>query len=216
MNMSRNTIIEKLYNAFSVIPYFWEIDSIMCRATANSPYRSTLIQNLKLSNGSSVLDMACGTGLNFPFLFNAVGSGGRIVGVDNSKKTLTLAHNRILRHNWTNVSIHKMDGPEFTTETLFDAALCTFAIEIVTPYKETIHTMINSVKSKGRIGYIGFKYSKNPFMKILNPLWKMSCIAGGGADLERSIPEYLRQNLNEVLFKEVYGGFYYIGIYEKQ
>ena len=216
MKMSRNTIIEKLYNAFSQIPGFWEIDSIMCRATENSPYRSILIKNLNLSIGSAVLDMACGTGLNFPFLFEAAGTSGRIVGVDNSEKTLKLAQKRIDRHNWTNVSLNKMNGPEFNGEMLFDAALCTFAIDIITPYKETIETMINSVKPKGRIGYIGFKYSKNPILKILNPFWKMSCLVGGGADLERNVPEYLRRNLDEVLFKEVYAGFYYIGIYEKQ
>jgi len=216
MNMSRNTIIEKLYNAFSQIPCFWEIDSIMCKATENSPYRSILIKNLNLTIGSSVLDMACGTGLNFPLLLEAVGSRGRIVGVDNSEKTLKLAKNRIARQNWNNVSINKMDGPEFNGEMLFDAALCTFAIEIISPYRETIKTMIDSVKAKGRIGYIGFKYSKNPLLKMMNPFWRMSCLLGGGADLERNVPEYLRQNLKEVFFKEVYAGFYYIGIYEKQ
>lgn len=216
MNMSRNTIIEKLYNGFSQFPGFWEIDSIICRATAGSPYRSILIRNLNLSIGSTVLDMACGTGLNFPFLINAVGSSGRIVGVDNSEKTLKLAKNRIARQNWSNVSINKLDGPEFNGKMVFDAALCTFAIEIISPYRETIQTMIDSVKLKGRIGYIGFKYSKKPLLKMINPLWRIACLLGGGADLERNVPEYLRQNMKEVFFKEVYAGFYYIGIYEKQ
>src|SRR5512133_3409804 len=206
MSMSRNQIIEKLYNAFSRIPYFWEIDSIICRATGNSTYRSTLIKNLNLSVGSSVLDMACGTGLNFPLLQKTVGPSGRIVGVDNSGKTANLARNLIAHQNWKNVSIYKLDGPEFCEERLFDAALCTFAIEIISPYKETIKTMIDSVRSNGRIGFIGFKYSNNPIMKMLNPFWKISCIFGGGVDLGRNVPEYLRQNLKEVLFKEVYAG----------
>ncbi len=215
MSMSRNKIIEKLYNAFSRIPYFWEIDSIICRATENSTYRSTLIRNLNISAGSSVLDMACGTGLNFLLLQKTIGPAGRIVGVDNSEKTVNLARNRIAKHNWENMSIYKLDGPDFCQERLFDAALCTFAIEIISPYKETIKTMIDSVKSKGRIGYIGFKYSNYPFIKMLNPFWKISCL-GSGVDLDRNVLEYLRQNLNEVFFKEAYAGFYYIGIYEKQ
>jgi hypothetical protein len=41
----------------------------------------------------------------------------------------------------------------------------------------------------------------------------MSCLLGGGADLERNVPEYLRKNLKEVFFKEAYAEFYYIGIY---
>jgi len=65
MSMSRNKLIEKLYSAFSPIPYFWGIDSIMCRATENSTYRSTLIKNLNLSIGSSVLDITCG--ICFPY-----------------------------------------------------------------------------------------------------------------------------------------------------
>jgi hypothetical protein len=67
--------------------------------------------------------------------------------VDNSEKTLVLAKKRISRQNCPNVSINKMDGPEFNEKLLFDAALCTFAIEIIWPFRETIETMVNSVKA---------------------------------------------------------------------
>src|ERR1700743_1146851 len=44
--------------------------------------RLRAVQALGLRTGDTVIDMACGTGLNFSFLQKAVGPDGRIVGVD--------------------------------------------------------------------------------------------------------------------------------------
>jgi ubiquinone/menaquinone biosynthesis C-methylase UbiE len=39
-------------------------------------------QALGLRAGDSVIDIACGTGLNFPLIEEMIGPGGRIIGVD--------------------------------------------------------------------------------------------------------------------------------------
>ena len=53
-----NDLIEKTYDAFSQIPLSGEIDEMITRATANSPHRSVLIDNLGIDVGSKVLDIA--------------------------------------------------------------------------------------------------------------------------------------------------------------
>lgn len=45
-------------------------------------YRKQAIRALKLQRGDRVVEIGCGTGLNFPLLLEAVGSGGAVVGVD--------------------------------------------------------------------------------------------------------------------------------------
>ena len=50
---------------------------------------------LGLRPGDTVVDIACGTGLNFPLLEEAIGPDGRIVGVDLTDAMLAQAQRRI-------------------------------------------------------------------------------------------------------------------------
>ena len=211
-----NKSIEKMYDIFSELPFFWEIDAITCRATENSPYRSILINNLNIHADAKVLDMACGTGLNFNLLEKKIGSNGKIVGIDNSGKTLHIARKRIEHRKWTNINLVKSDASLFHEEHEFDASICTFAIDIIRPYKEAIDRMIELTKSKGRIGFIGFNYSQHPLLKIVNSAWKISGAFIGGVEFGRNIVGYLEKNLIKVMFKEVFGGFYYIAVFKKE
>src|SRR5215813_9089883 len=64
--------------------------------------RLRAVQALGLRTGDTVIDMACGTGLNFPLLQQAIGPGGRILGVDLTDAMLTRAQARIEANGWSN------------------------------------------------------------------------------------------------------------------
>src|SRR5436305_9439187 len=66
--------------------------------------RLRAVQALGLRAGDSVIDIACGTGLNFPLIEEAIGPGGRIVGVDLTDAMLAIAQDRIEANGWSNVS----------------------------------------------------------------------------------------------------------------
>src|ERR1700691_6656374 len=63
--------------------------------------RLRAVQALGLRTGGTVIDLACGTGLNFPLLQQAVGPGGRIVGVDLTDAMLARAQDRIAANGWS-------------------------------------------------------------------------------------------------------------------
>ncbi len=207
--------IRKMYDRISSIPWFWEIDAITCRATENSPYRDQAIVLLELTPESKILDVACGTGLNFKLIQKYLQDQGKLVGIDYSPKTLDLARKRISKHNWNNTDIVEINAAEYKSEFLFDAAICTFAIEIIPPYRETIDAMIKAVKPGGQIAFIGFKLSSWRFFKIFNLFFKWSSVFLGGADLERNVRSYVCSHCREIIYKEVFGGFYYILVVEK-
>ena len=69
------------------------------------PLRYRAIWNLELEPGDAVLDVACGTGLSFPILEDAIGSGGRLVGVELSPEMAALAQARIDRGGWRNATL---------------------------------------------------------------------------------------------------------------
>src|ERR1039457_6576941 len=56
--------------------------------------RSQMVRDLFLKPGSLIVDAGCGPGLWTPFLAQAVGPNGRIIGVDISQEALVTAQRR--------------------------------------------------------------------------------------------------------------------------
>src|SRR3984885_11423133 len=90
--------------------------------------RLRAVQALGLRTGDTVVDMACGTGLNFPLLQQAVGPGGRIVGVDLTDAMLARAQDRIEANGWSNASLVQADAAGFDFPAEVDAILSTYAL----------------------------------------------------------------------------------------
>src|SRR5215471_11154819 len=67
--------------------------------------RRGAVQALGLRPGDSVIDIACGTGLNFPLIEEVIGVAGRIVGVDLTDAMLARAQQRIETNRWSNASL---------------------------------------------------------------------------------------------------------------
>jgi ubiquinone/menaquinone biosynthesis C-methylase UbiE len=90
--------------------------------------RLRAVQALDLHPGDSVIDMACGTGLNFPLIEQAIGPDGRIVGVDLTDAMLTQAQDRIATNGWRNISLIQADAVDYDFPTGINAILSTYAL----------------------------------------------------------------------------------------
>ena len=93
--------------------------------------RLQAVRALGLRPGATVVDVACGTGLNFLLLEQAIGPNGRIVGVDLTDAMLAQARQRIETNGWRNVSLVQADAAEFDFPTEVDAILSTYALSHV-------------------------------------------------------------------------------------
>jgi demethylmenaquinone methyltransferase/2-methoxy-6-polyprenyl-1,4-benzoquinol methylase len=93
--------------------------------------RLQAVRALRLRPGATVVDVACGTGLNFLLLEQAIGPNGRIVGVDLTDAMLAQARQRIETNGWRNVSLVQADAAEFDFPTEVDAILSTYALSHV-------------------------------------------------------------------------------------
>jgi demethylmenaquinone methyltransferase/2-methoxy-6-polyprenyl-1,4-benzoquinol methylase len=90
--------------------------------------RRRAIQALGLRAGDLVVDVACGTGLNFPLIEQAIGQAGRLVGVDLTDAMLARAHVRVEASGWGNVSLVQADAAEFEFPQDADAIVSTYAL----------------------------------------------------------------------------------------
>jgi ubiquinone/menaquinone biosynthesis C-methylase UbiE len=93
--------------------------------------RRRAVEALALRPGDTVVDMACGTGLNFQLLEEAIGADGRIVGVDLTDAMLAQARQRIEANGWSNVTLVQADAAEFEFPAEVDAIVSTYALSQV-------------------------------------------------------------------------------------
>jgi ubiquinone/menaquinone biosynthesis C-methylase UbiE len=112
--------------------------------------RLRAVQALGLRPGARVVDVACGTGLNFSLLEEAIGPDGRIVGVDLTDAMLAQAQERIETKGWTNVSLVQADAAAFDFPTEVDAILSTYALSHVPECAEVIAHGAAALSAGGR------------------------------------------------------------------
>jgi demethylmenaquinone methyltransferase/2-methoxy-6-polyprenyl-1,4-benzoquinol methylase len=119
--------------------------------------RRRAVQALGLRPGDSVIDIACGTGLNFPLIEAAIGPGGRIVGVDLTDAMLAHAQHRIAANGWHNVSLVQADAADFGFPAGTDAILSTYALSQVPECAEVIAHGAAALSAGGRWAVLDLK-----------------------------------------------------------
>lgn len=149
---------------------------------------------MDLEAGDVVLDLGCGTGLNFPLLRGAVGETGHIVGVDRSSDMLAVARARVRREGWSNVTLVEADAADLDVDGLrarvgagpgraaVDAVLATYALSVMRDgATEAWRRAVALVRPGGVLAVVDMQPPTGRW-RILAPLARLAC-ALGGADI---------------------------------
>ena len=123
--------------------------------------RLRAVQALGLRPGASVIDVACGTGLNFPLIQQVIGPEGRIVGVDLTDAMLAKAQDRIAANGWRNVSLVQADAAAYEFPARVDAILSTYALTQVPGCAEVIAHGAAALGGGGRLVVLDLKAPGN-------------------------------------------------------
>ena len=122
-----------------------------------APFRKRALDHLQIRPGSSVLDVACGTGQNFPLLNAKVGLKGKIIGVDVSRGMLRKAKGFIHRSGYADISLLHLDAAGLSHTLLkqqtgfseVDAVVCTYAFTTMKNWEIAFHRSYNMLKPGG-------------------------------------------------------------------
>ncbi|HUA46145.1 MAG TPA: methyltransferase domain-containing protein [Solirubrobacteraceae bacterium] len=120
-------------------------------------YRDRAVEVLAPASGSVVLDMGCGTGLNFVGLEEAIGPRGRLIGIDLSSDMLACAHERVQRHGWENVTLVEAAGQDVAVPVAADAALLC-AVHDILRSPGALANVFAHVRPGGRVVAAGPKW----------------------------------------------------------
>lgn len=113
-------------------------------------FRLRAVRELGLRPGDTVVDVACGTGQNFPLIEEAIGPEGRIVGVDLTDAMLAQARQRIETNGWSNVTLVQADAAEFEFPAEVDGILSTYALTQVPECGEVVARGARALAAGGR------------------------------------------------------------------
>lgn len=174
-------------------------------------YRRKAVVALRLRPGDTVVELGCGTGLNFPLLEDAIGPEGRIVGVDLTPEMLEVAEERVRRSNWRNVELVNADAASFRFPERVDGVISTFAITLLERYDMAIRNAASALSPGGRLVILDLKrpawapdWLFRLGVRVVSPF-------GVRAELSHRCPwESMGRCLEEVAVSDLYWGFAYI------
>ena len=178
-------------------------------------YRLEAVAALGLKPGDTVVEIGCGTGLNFNYLRAAVGEEGRIVGVDLTDAMLEQANQRIAREGWTNVTLVQCDAAAYKFPAKVRGVLSTFALTLVPEYERVIARVADALSTGGRLVVLDFRQPENWPVWLVRLGVFITQPFGVSLDLAVRKPwEVMKKHFPRVTMKYLFGGFVYIAIGE--
>jgi ubiquinone/menaquinone biosynthesis C-methylase UbiE len=127
------------------------------------PIRRRAINRLWLRRGSTVIDVACGTGLSFERLRKQVGSKGHVVGIDQSAEMLARARERVEQSGWANFTLIQSPIESAEIGGAADAALFHFTHDVMRT-RDAVRNVLRSLRPGARVVATGLKWA---------PAWAM-------------------------------------------
>jgi demethylmenaquinone methyltransferase/2-methoxy-6-polyprenyl-1,4-benzoquinol methylase len=179
-------------------------------------YRKLAVEFLNLKGGDTVVDIGCGTGLNFGLIKRQIGPEGKLVGVDMTDEMLAQARKRIERHAWSNVELVEMDAAAYVFPSEVNAIISSFAITLVPENEEVVRNGAAILAPGGRWVILDFKRPERwPGWLVRFGVLLIKPF-GVTLDLADRHPwEAINKHLSNTSFRELYGGIAYIAAGEK-
>ena len=117
---------------------------------ALDPWRLEAVKLLNLKRGELVIDIGCGTGLNFSWLQEVLGPEGKIIGVDLTDAMLDQARRRIAEQGWKNVDLVQCDAALYQFPSQVNGILSTFALTFIPECERVIENGCQALAPGGR------------------------------------------------------------------
>ncbi len=181
-------------------------------------YRKLAIRAMRLHPGDIVVDVGCGTGLNFSLMQQAIGPTGKIIGVDITDAMLDCARQRIAAERWANVELVQTDVADFTFPFGLSGIISTFALTLVPEFDIVLYHGSAALLPGKRWVVLDFRLPDNrlawlaPFLERI-----LTRPFGGPLDMAGRHPWISMQKyLENVTLADLFFGFAYVVCGEKK
>jgi ubiquinone/menaquinone biosynthesis C-methylase UbiE len=174
-------------------------------------YRRRAVAALGLQPGDTVVEIGCGTGLNFGLLEERIGPEGRLIGVDLTDAMLSRARERVSASGWRNVELVECPAASFRFPPNLDGILSTFALTLEPDFDQVIQDGARALKPGRRWVILDSRLPSN-WLRHLAPtlIFLVRPFAVSAEVAKRQPWESVRRHLKHVTMEELYFGVAYI------
>jgi len=132
-----------------------------------APFVALAMKRARPRPGERVLDVGCGCGATTLALAEAVGSDGRVVGLDISAPMLARAEERARDAGLTNVSFVNADAQSAALETGFDLVFSRFGVMFFADFAVAFRNLRSALAPGGRLCFLSWReLARNPWMTV--------------------------------------------------
>lgn len=160
--------------------------------------RQYAVKELELKKGQNVLNLPCGTGVNFKYFNEYLNNSGLIIGIDLSNGMLDKANRKIQKNGWTNIQTELNDATKIDQnwhdyfrngQITIDAVFCDLGLSGLPEWRYIIDNMIALLKPEGKIVILDW-YLEKPGLRGEFVKWI------GKGEVDRPIWQYLETKVS--------------------
>jgi ubiquinone/menaquinone biosynthesis C-methylase UbiE len=137
------------------------------------PARRRAVTALGLKAGDIVLEIGAGTGRNFPYLVEAVGPSGTVIGVDASPGMLAEARKLVERHSWSNVHLLQQDAAQLEFDGDVDGVLFSLSYSALPEPRPALARAWERLRPSSRVVVLDMGLTQGGPYRLLAPIARL-------------------------------------------
>jgi ubiquinone/menaquinone biosynthesis C-methylase UbiE len=142
--------------------------------------RRRAVAALGLKPGDTVLEIGAGTGRNFPYLVDAVGPSGTVIGVDASEGMLAEARKLIERRGWQNVQLLHQDATQLQLGGEVDGVLFSLSYSALPEPRPALAQAWERLRPGARVVVMDMGLTRSRWHRLLHPIARLLVKLGPG------------------------------------
>ncbi len=164
--------------------------------------RQKALLNLNLKEGDSVIDFACGTGLNLKTILNKT---KKVSAIDFSEDMLKIARNKFKEVNFI-----QGDACSYKFEKQADKIICTYSLSLIENWQEAVKNMSRNLNENGTLVILDF-HKWHGIIGVFYPLFRW-WLRIHSVNSEMSLEGELKKYFQSVEMKTYFWGYNLIAI----
>lgn len=208
--------VERIYRAWGRHPRLYAAQDLLTFLGRHRTIRRHAVRALAVGRGARVLEVACGSGRDFPYLEATIGPEGTLVGFDLSAEMLQAAGSLVARREWSNVRLIQGDAAELDVGTEpFDGALCVLGLSAMPDPLSALRRCRDVLRPGGRLAVCDARLFSGRLTK-LNPLVRALYVPATGWDPDRDLASEIEHVFGNVATETFNAGTFFVAWAEKR
>ena len=208
--------VKKVYSFWGRFPSLYSAQDAITFLGRAKTIRSRAVRKMGLKRGDKALEVACGSGRNFPYMIDAVGKDGFILGFDYSQEMLDAAKQLSKRNDWSNIKLVQGDAAQLKiAENNFDGVVSVLGITAIPDWEKALERCHDVLHFGGKLVVCDARLFTG-FLKFLNPLVKVIYSKFAAWDPSKNIPKKMKEIFGNVEVENLNLGTFFIAVSVKK